>query len=295
MRINKIALSKLLKLEVPQLAKLVLEIVEKHEPENLFLEKAFNDFSTLEPEIESLIVGHGPHPLTPRIEAIRQQRTLYATSISFQVKGLTRGYMIGTEDSVAKVKHATDLYLLNLRAHNEEIINERIDQFLSEIDSDEDLEGALSELGLTSYFNELRNSHSSFKELVFKRIASISKRPKGVGPVAMKVVRNGMKVMFSRIEVAQLDNKDLDYTPLISELNEQLIRYRGLIKIRETILRNKKEGLDENGTTVPASRTYNLNGGNVLNGNFDLFGEDQKKADASSSKPSQLPDVEKED
>ena len=289
------AFSKLLKLEVPQLAKQVLAIVEKHNPEVLLLEKAFNDFDALKPEIESLIVGYGTHQLTPQIEVLRKKRLLYATSISFQVKGLTRGYIIGTNDAVMRVKHATDLYLLNLRAHNEEIINEKIDQFLNEIDLDEDLEGAMSELGLTSYFNELRNSHSSFKELVFKRIASISKRPKGVGPVAMKVVRNGMKVMFSRIEVAQLDNKDLDYTPLISELNEQLIRYRGLIKIRETILRNKKEGLDENGTTVPASRTYNLNGGNVLNGNFDLFGEDQKKADASSSKPSQLPDVEKED
>ena len=113
--------------------------------------------------------------------------------------------------------------------------------------------------------------------------------------MATKAIRDGMKMLFMRIEVAQIDNIDLDYTPLISELNEKLIRYSGLIKTRETILKNKKEGLVENGTTTPANRTYNLYGGNVVNGNFDLFGEDQKKADASSSKLSQLPDVEKED
>jgi len=295
MRINKIALSKLLKLEVPQLAKLVLVIVEKHEPENLFLEKAFNDFSTLEPEIESLIVGHGPHPLTPQIEEFRQKRLLYATSISFQARGLARGYIDGTDDAVKKVNHAVKLYLHNLKENNEEIINEKIDQFLSEIESNEELEVALSALGLTKYFNDLRSAHSSLKILLFKRNASIAKRPKGVSRMALKAVRNGIRMLFTRIEVAQIDNKDLDYTQLISELNEKLIRYNGLIKTRETALKNKKEGLDENGATAPASRSYNLNAGNVVYGNFDFPTEDQKKTAATPSKTLQLPDVKKDE
>lgn len=259
MQISKIALSRLLKLEVPQLAKLVLKIVEKHDPEVLLIEKAFNDFNALKPEIESLIVGYGPHPLTPQIEVLRQERLLYATSISFQVRGLVKGYIDGADDEVKIVTHAVNLYLRNLRKNNEEVINEKIDQFLSEIELNEELEVAMSTLGFTKYLNDLRSAHTRLKVLLFKRNASIAERPKGVGLLAMKAVRNGMKVMFNRIEAAQMDNQDLDYTPLISELNEKLIRYSGLIKTRETALKNKKEGLDDNGATASASRSYNLN------------------------------------
>lgn len=74
-----------------------------------------------------------------------------------------------------------------------------------------------------------------------------------------------------------------------------MIRYNGLIKTRETALKNKKEGLDENGATAPASRSYNLNAGNVVYGNFDFPTEDQKKTAATPSKTLQLPDVKKDE
>ena len=286
MQITKIAFTRLLKLEVPQLAKLVLGIVEKHDPESLLIEKAYNDFNLLEPEIESLIVGYGPHPLTPRIEALRQERLFYSTSISFQVRGLVRGYISGTEESVAMVKHTIDLYLLNLRVNNEEIINERIDQFLGEVDANEELENALTVLGFSATIDELRSAHSNIKELISVRNASISKRPKGVTPLAIKSVRNGMRDLFARIATAKLDNKELDYNPLISELNEKLIRYGSLIKTRDSILKKKKEApIIEDGSTEPTGMMKNMR---VLNLGFDRS-MDQKKADASSSKPSQLP------
>lgn len=287
MRIQTIPFSRLLKLEVPQLAKLVLGIVEKHSPESLLIEKAFNDFDLLKPEIESLIVGYGPHPLTPRIDAERQKRLLYATSISFQIRGLVRGYINGTEESVELAKQAVNLYLLNLRATNEEIINEKIDQFLSEIDANEELENAMLALGFSPYIDELRSAHSTLKELVRMRNASISKRPKGVTPVSIKSILEGVKQLFNRIASAKLDNKELDYNPLISELNETLIRYASLIKTRESILKKKKETpVIEDGSTEPTGVTQNMR---VVNfGDFDQS-MDQKKADASSSKPSQLP------
>ena len=68
MRINNISLTRLLKLELPQLAKGVLQIVEKHEPEVLLIESALNDFESLKPAIESLIVSYGPHPITEQLE-----------------------------------------------------------------------------------------------------------------------------------------------------------------------------------------------------------------------------------
>ena len=286
MQILKIAFSKLLKLEVPQLAKSVLGIVERHDPESLLIEKAYNDFNLLKPEIESLIVGYGPHPLTPRIEELRQKRLFYAASISFQVRGLVRGYINSTGESVAMVKHAVDLYLFNLRANNEEIINERIDQFFGEVDANEELENGVVALGFSSTIDELRSAHSIIKELISERSASISERPKGVARVSRKLIIDGLKDLFVRIASAKLDNKELDYNPLISELNEKLIRYGSLIKTRDSILKKKRENpIIEDGSTEPTGMMQNMR---VLNLGFDQS-MDQKKADASSSKPSQLP------
>ncbi len=259
MQIINIAFSRLLKLEVPQLAKLVLEIVEKHDPESLLIVKAYDDFRLLKPEIESLIVGYGPHPLTPRIEALRQKRLLYATSISFQVKGLVKGYIDGTDVEVSMVKYAVNLYLFNLRKNNEEIINERIDQFLAEIDSNEELEDSITALGFSSYVDQFRSVHASFKELLVQRNASISERLKGVTPVSAKSIRLGMRDLFGRITSAKLDNKLLDYRPLIKELNEKLIRYSGLIKARETILKKNKDAPVVGDVSEPTGMMRNLN------------------------------------
>lgn len=202
MRITNISFSRLLKLEIPQLAKGVLDIVEKHDPKSLFLKKAFDDFNLLKPEIESLIVRHGPHPLTERLDPLRKKRILYASSISFQVKGMIKGFIDGADDEVMVAKAAVNRYLLNLRANNEEIINERVDQFLNEITNDVELVTAMEALGLMERVDNLAFVNAELIDLLTTRNASISKRKKGVTPVSSSAIRNGLKVLFGRISAA---------------------------------------------------------------------------------------------
>ncbi len=241
MQIIKIATSRLLKLEIPQLAKGVIEIVEKHDPKILLIEKAFNDFNLLKPKIESLIVRYGAHPLTERLEPVRQKRIWYATAISFQVRGLVKGYLNGTDNEIRVAKEAVNRYLLNLSSNNEEIINERVDQFLKETNTNAELQNAMEVLGFTAFIDDLSSANTQLLELLATRNASISKRSKGVLPVSSKAIRNGLSVLFVRITSATHDNKELNYNPLISELNERMIRFNGLIKMRETILKTSKE------------------------------------------------------
>ena len=252
MFIKFIPFSRLLKLEIPQLAKGVLDIVERHDPENLLIETAFNNFNLLKPEIESLIVRYGPHPITEKLEPLRQKRILYATAISFQVKGLVKGYINGTDNDVMVAKSAVNRYLNNLSANNEEIINERLDQFLNEINTNADLQNAMDVLGFTSFIDDLTSVSNQVKELLAVRNASISERPKGVLAVSSKAIRDGLKELFIRINFAKKDNKTLNYNPLISELNEKLIRFHGLIQMRETILRtNQNAASSEGGNIIP--------------------------------------------
>ena len=289
MFISKIALSRLLKLEIPQLAKGVLDIVERHDPESLLIESAFNDFNLLKPEIESLIVRYGAHPVTEQLEPFRQKRILCVSSITFQVRGLVKGYIDGTESDVRIAKEVVNRYLHNLRAHNEEIINERVDQFLQEMTTNENLISAMSTLGITRYIDDLTSAQKTLVALLTHRNASVSKRAKGVMPLSSKAIRDGLLVLFGRISAATWDNKELDYNPLIRELNEKLIRFGGLIKTREAILKkNKDASLGEGELTVPTSMMSHLRVENVNGDGFD-YNQNQKKAVAPSGKHMQLP------
>ncbi len=289
--ITSIGLSKLLKLEIPQLAKLVLEIVEKHDPESLLIEKAYNDFKLLEPEIDSLIVAYGAHPVTQQLVPLRKKRLLYATALSFQVRGLANGYIEGADDAVRVVNEAVNRYLYNLRGNNEEIINEKVDQFLNEINSSADLQNAISTLEFTSYIDNLTAAHIELKELLAIRNASLSKRAKGVLHISSKAVRNGLKVLFGRIIAASWDNKELNYKPLVDELNEKLIRYKGLIKMRETALKNSKKSSSSN--SEGSTQTEMMSQMRVSSNDFDS-NQDQTKTVAPSRKLMQLPPINNE-
>lgn len=296
MQIKKIALSKLLKLEIPQLAKLVLEIVEKHEPETLMLEKGYNAFSKFRPQIESLIVGYGPHALNRSIVPLREKRIFLATSISFQIRGMMRGYISGSEDAIWLLKDVVDLYLRDLRRNNEEIINEKIDQFLTSIHQNPALSTAITTLGMMSQIEALMVIHTDLTDLLVQRNASISARPKGVLAVASKAIRDGMKLLFKRIEVGHEDNKELDYKPLINELNEQLTRYGSLIKQRKSIRAKSAETQNKPEMEVLVSMMPLLNVADATSNGFDKdlnLSLEQKKTAAPASKLLQPSTVEK--
>ena len=294
MLIKKIALSKLLKLEIPQLAKGILDIVENHDPESLLIENAFDDFNLLKPEIESLIVRYGPHPVTEQLEPLRHKRILFATAISFQVKGLVKGYIDGSDNDVRTAKEAVNRYLHNLRANNEEVINEKVEQFLNEVQTNTELSDAMSALGFLSYIDNLESVHLQLMKLIASRNASISRRVKGGVIVASKTVREGLSILFNRITAATYNNKELDYKPLIDELNEKLIRYSGLIKTRETAQRTSSQSPSNEGEMeAPTSMMFPLRVTTVNGDDFDN-NQNQKKAAAPFRELMQLPPTDNE-
>lgn len=281
MQITNIALSRLLKLELPQLAKNVLEIVAKHEPESLLIENAFNDFELLKPQIESLIVSYGPHPITEQLKPLRRKRILYATSISFQVRGLVKGFIDGADNDIVVAKAAVNRYLNNLRRNNEEVINERLDQFFNEIDADPAIFAAMNALGFIPYIDNLKMVHSELKMLLGSRNASFSKREKGITAVSSKAVRSGLEVLFMRISSAMYDNKELDYNPLISELNEKLIRYQALINMRATAHKSKSHSSQTTSGTMSTVVLPRMHIASVRGADID-DSQDQKKTVAPS-------------
>lgn len=264
MYIKNVPYSKLLKLELPRLANRVIEIVEKHDPETLQIKEVFDLLVEEKPQIEGLIVRHGPHPITEELQPLRKKLLMYASTITFQMSVIVREDMYVKAENVRIAKIFINRYLLKLGLKkNREVIFQRLDEFFLEIEQDAQLEAILDTLGLTNNIDELQSVHSTMKELISRRLESISERPKVKSKELAKSVRKALKDMFTQIQIAQLKNKELNYSPLINELNDLLDTYRGLINARATLNKKRAEERKNNETgdsdtthDAPETTTY---------------------------------------
>ena len=324
-KLIEISYSCLLKLEVPQLAERVIEIIEEHEPEALKIDGAYNLLTAKQDHIDKLFVWYRSHPLTKELNVLRKVRRLNLRKITFHLRVVIQEDISGVDKSVNLVKSELERFILDFNSgNNEEVKCRRLTQFFNLIDGSQELEEAFSTLNFTSFLNDLRNTHSNILELIGNKMTTISYRPIEKTPYLKKSVLNSIKFMFMEIELAVLKYPEINYQPLCNKLNVVLNNYANLINLR--LLNNKRKanaakgvetgetnGIETPENNEPEMRTTSIeipnsatrllsmdvekkngngNGnGNAVNNNT----VDNEKAAATSSKPLQLPDVNKDE
>lgn len=245
MFIQRILLEKLTKLELPQLANSVIELVEEYDSETLKVTEAFKLLTEKQSMIDYLEVSYGPHPLTPQLSSLREKRHTFASALTVQMGVVSKTAKDDPGYAMKTTQMLINRYLINLRAHNEKEISQKLFQFFNKIDTDEILEEALGTFNLTSYANELRNVQSEILELSKKRYDSISKRPRKSTPLYIQSVRTSLYNLFRQINYAKQQYPEVNYEGFIERLNVELISYNNLINMRATILKKKKGELEK--------------------------------------------------
>lgn len=301
LKIKRIKFSRLWKLEVAELANSVIEIVEKYNPETLKIDEIFDLLVEQRPQIELLEVEYGPHPITQELQNLRRRRIAFAQGIINQVRTIEYGKMEGTVEPMKVVKPVVNRYLLNLSRNNNRITSQKVTQFFEHIEEKPEVNTAMEALDLTLYLNQLQSVHSVLREQFNNRRDSISKRPKGITPSVVKSILTAMKNLFLQIELAQVKNPELDYTPLVDELNDELTNFGWLINMRASYNKKKAEGnivysravVDDDSeepikTTESNTRMHSqpIDEVEISENSGEL---DKKKTVAMSSKPMRLP------
>jgi len=312
MIIKSIKLSRLRKLELPDLAENVVAILEKYDSEALKIKESFDLLAEQQPQIDLLKLEYGPHLITKDLDALRAKRLTYVTLISLQMKVLSKADIDNSDNAVKIAQSAVDLYLKNSASNSQSIVHQRISEFFRVVELNEELETAFSTLGLVEYMNELRSAHSKIKVKLTQRKASIAARPNINIPPITQSVTAAIRNLFNQINLAQARNPELSYAQLISDLNVELSYFRGLISMRATILANKKSKSEEEleneaqGESKPdvttemdgTTQTMSFRGGvgDELNENGIIDPLlNIKKAAAKSSKHVQPPSIDNED
>ena len=306
--LKRISISRLRKLELPNFYKKTLEIVEKHNPEELLINESFVVLEGLKPQADYLVASYGAHPLTEKIDEAHKNRIDSAILIVDQMNVYIKANKSSTRSALELIKPLVKNSLIKLQRKGRGGVTETINYFTIQIDKDELLEDAFSELKLSEYIDEMRSENSRFIEFDKLRTADIASRPKTKIPPIVKEVNAGLRNLFNHINLSQARNPGVDYSSLIDELNVMITSFDGVIKARDTKNKNKAEATANNkgvvidegveGSEEPASFTVTTNGMHpanvkveltgVENGKFEPFGKEEKAA-ASSSKILQPP------
>lgn len=314
-KIKNFAFSRLVKLELPDLAESVIKKMDDYDPELLKIKEAFDLLAEMQPQINLLRLSYGPHEITKELHVLRKKRQTFASLITYQTKALSKDEMEEAYEAIKLVRGAVNIHLKNLGRKGDRIIHQNLLEFFRKIEESAELEAAFESLGFTNYLDELQSVHSTIEELWSARKISINQRPDVYLPPISKSVREALRNFFFQINLAQKRNVELDYSQLVVDMNAELNVFRGVIGMREAINKKKaEEAIDGEGevdndgiieedadesddpieTTQFAGRMMHMNAETVnVNGNGFENGElDEKKTAAQSTKQLQLPIIE---
>ena len=303
--ISNLNFSQLKKLEVQTLANRVLTIVEKHDPETLKIKEIFDILLEQKPQIKLLKVGYGPHPVTIPLNDLRKKRNALMQGVIYRLKTIEDAKIRGMAEALVVVKPVVHNYLLGLSRESEETITATVIQFLDFVDENANMATAIETMDLLASLDDLRSVITEIDEHYDNRRENISLRPKMNTRGIVAQLKSDIRDVFKQIEVAQIKNQDLDYNPLIDELNIEIAHYKAIIKTRKSINKKKADNVvdnvevvDDNQPEEPsepiqtATRMYPMN---AELGNEDIFGEvDKKRTVAVPRKQTLLPDVSTE-
>ncbi|NLZ95634.1 MAG: hypothetical protein GX921_07425 [Bacteroidales bacterium] len=260
LKLVKIPFSKLLKLELSRFAMRMIEIVEKHNPEELHIKELFDALVAETPRINNLKDKYGAHPLTEELRELRKMRALYISTIKFRLKVVTRENEVGVNEDMKTVKDGINHFLHNLSlSRNEEMYNQKITQFYAAIENNEKLSNALTSLQFNSHLNKLKAVHAEMQSVINARLISIAKRQQETTAELTKVVLTAIKNMIKQIEIAPILHPALDYAPLYNQMNQLFTEYRDIIKRRALFNKRKAEKIDnEESESIKVSTTTQL-------------------------------------
>ena len=124
---------------------------------------------------------------------------------------------------------------------------------LAGLTDNEDMNQALTELGLSSYIGKLRGYQLNVNKGETLRTEKMAVGPKFNNKDANKRVITGIDNLLRAIELAKAENSDLNYMPLVNELNVLLNNRQSIIKSRTT--RSKNSAIQKTRTDAPSTTT----------------------------------------
>jgi hypothetical protein len=246
-----ISFLKIRKQEFPEIINGVIGIVNKYNPEMLFIKGMFNLLLELQSKLVLLTDKSISHPLTKVLNKQRKSRLKLVSAILMQGLAMEKAGVSSMAEAVKLIVPVIKMYFANLSRENQKVVHQEVNNFLLKLHENDALASAASTIGVTVYIDELKVITQSIDANINLRRESNSPRRIVNKALVKTEIIDSFNRLLNSIELARVEHPTLDYMPLISELNEFLVPYQSLVKSRNTLSKNAAK----KATTVALSTT----------------------------------------
>ena len=247
------SMSRLRKPELPELTEAMLKIVEKHDPAALKISGMYLMLSELRPLLAILALKYDGCPNPKEYVEQRKLRNNMLGAILSHIDAKVKAGEVETNPQAALAIPYLNSYLKGISSETASVKSGRTNQMLAGLTDNEDMNQALTELGLSNYIGRLRGYQLNVNKGETLRTERMAIRPKFNNQNANKRVTTGIDNMLRAIELAKAENSDLNYMPLVNELNVLLNNRQSIIKSRTT--RSKNSAIQKTRTDAPSTTT----------------------------------------
>lgn len=214
----------------------ILDIVAKHNPQDLALDRAYERINVLRPELEKIQIQAKTNGITDTIITTDELRD----KITRAVFNLVQAYNqlgINPYAEHAKTLHLwLSKYTKSILKENYTSQTEKTNQLIAEMEASEAIKKALSGLHLTDLLSRLKNVNEEFENLFRTRTSTMASIPTVDTKAIRQQIDKEVNKLFVAIDFCSNEYEDKNYAPLINELSELLNYHRSQIKARK----NKK-------------------------------------------------------
>lgn len=232
LKINRVPVSAIRVLEYPEFANAVVEIVEKHNPDTLKIQGVTNLLKEQLLEVDKISVKGGSHPMTKELINLRSNRDKTLGAILSLMQGYKKALVTSLVEAGNVALPFLDKFLSKIHQDSNFVKNKKIDLMFAEMDGNTDLEAAMQTLGFTILLDELKSILLAIRATQNNRRKVRSETPRVLSRKAILNATTAMNNLFKTIEINQLVEQNVDYTPLVSELNQMLSEYKSLLTQR---------------------------------------------------------------
>lgn len=240
MELKRISLSKVLKLELPELVNGVIRIIEKHNPDALGLHSILDLLKEQQQQLKLLVISPTYNPLTPKAQLLSEKELQCVGAIVSHMQFIVRTDIESMRSATTIANPIVVRFLSGLRKNNASVINETIHQFLDHLDKHPKVYDALSSLGFQPFVDEIRKVNPLKLEVMDERDGRNQiTTPKVDSKLIQQKAQNDLSFVFDYLDTFRSYDHNPNIDSLIKELNILLTRYATLINTRKTHNKNK--------------------------------------------------------
>lgn len=231
-KISRIPASLFRTIEFPEFASDIYKVVEKHNRPELKIDEVFSMLKSAMTEVEKITVSERSHPLTAQLQTLRADIDNNLVALTTLIKGVSKIKVENINAAGLKALPVLRRFISGINRKNFFQKRKLLLLLFDEINADPDLVTALETLGLKILIDELKRDVTRIGELQSLRRESKSQAEKIRNRLAITNASTAISNLFRSIEIAQKFETTVDYSPLISELNQIMADYRFTISKR---------------------------------------------------------------